>query len=107
VELIKAFQVQMEDLKAVRGFLITNGAFSASARAMAQDLAMSLTDGKELREALFATTPLLERASYREEPPLPFAKYIPWFVGISLVLIALIVVLLVSVALSLEAAPAA
>ena len=104
---VRLFRDQMDDLKAVHGYLVTNGVFSFQAQETARLLAVGLTDGSALRDILFRTAPPLHRLGSPEEKPLPFAKYIPWFVGISLVVIALIVLVLVSIALSMVPVPEA
>lgn len=103
-EQVRQFGLQMEGLKATHGYLVTNGHFSPAAREAAERLAVTLTDGPELQEIIFRTAPLLQGIGSRSEPPLPFNKYIPWFVGISLVLIAAVVLILISIALSLAPA---
>lgn len=106
IDVVRAFHTQMEGLKASRGYLFTNALFDPAARKLARDLFIDLTDGAELKESLYATMPTVRRSGvHREEPPLPFAKYIPWFVGISLVLLTIIVMLLISVGVSFGPAP--
>ena len=107
VDLIRIFHDQMDDLRATRGYIFTNGLFDAETHDLAEKFGITLTDGTGLQEAVFATMPAMRRPGYREEPPLPFSKYIPWFVGISLVVIAVVVLLLVSLAFSLTPAPTA
>lgn len=107
IDVVRVFHTQMEDLKASRGYLFTNGVFDPAARKLARDLAIDLTDGAELKESLYATMPTVRRSGFHQEPPLPFAKYIPWFIGISLVLLTVVVLLLVSVGVSFGPAPTA
>jgi hypothetical protein len=107
VDLIRTFHDQMDGLRATRGYLFTDGLFDAATRDLAETLGVTLTDGTGLQEAVFAAVPGMRRPGYREEPPLPFDKYIPWFVGISLVVLAVGVLLLISVALSLTPVPTA
>lgn len=105
-DLIRSFRGRMEDLKAGHGYLVTNGLFTPQAQHVAREMDVSLTDGSALRDILFRTAPPLHRAGSPEEPALPFAKYIPWFVGVSLVVLAVLVLALVAAALSMETAPA-
>ena len=98
---VRDFRLQMEDLKATRGYLITNGLFSSEAQQAAIDLGVSLTDGPNLQETLNLHAPSVAAHRREPEPPLPFARSIPWFVGISIALIASVVIVLISIALAL------
>ena len=75
------FRIQMEDLRATRGYLISNGFFSDGAKQAAPGLGISLTDGPALKQTMYDYAP-------------------PWFVGVSLGVVALLVVVLISIALS-------
>ncbi len=99
---VRQLRMQMEDLQADRGHLISNGLFSDVAKQAAQTLGVSITEGPALKQTLFDYAPPLQRPRQEPENPLPFERYIPWFVGISLVVIAITVVLLISIALALE-----
>ena len=101
-EPIRSLRMQMEDLQATRGYLISNGLFSEGAREAAQALGVSLTDGPGLKKTLYDYAPPLQRSRREPERPLPFERYIPWFVGVSLVVLAVAVVLLISIALSFD-----
>ncbi|MDA1097101.1 MAG: restriction endonuclease [Chloroflexi bacterium] len=98
---VRDFRLQMEDLKATRGYLITNGLFSSEAQQAAIELGVSLTDGPNLNETLNLYAPSVGARRREPEPPLPFARSIPWFVGISLALVAAVVIVLISIALAL------
>jgi hypothetical protein len=98
---VKDFRIQMEDLQASRGYLISNILFSDTAKEAAIGLGISLTDGPTLQQTLYDFAPPTDRLRRKPEKPLPFERYIPWFVGISLAVIAIVVLLLISVALAL------
>ena len=99
---VRHLRMQMEDLRADRGYLISNGLFSEAARQAAQTLGVSLTDGPGLKRTLYDYAPPLQRSRREPEKPLPFERHIPMFVGVSLVVLAIAVVLLISIALALE-----
>ena len=94
------FRIQMEDLQATRGYLISNGFFSDGAKQAAPELGISLTDGPALKQTMYDYAPPTEGLRRKPEKPLPFERYIPWFVGVSLGVLALLVVVLISIALS-------
>ena len=90
----------MQDLQASRGYLISNGFFSEGAKNAAPELGISLTDGPSLKQTMYDFAPPMEGLRREPEKPLPFEKYIPWFVGVSLGVVALLVVVLISIALA-------
>ena len=94
------FRIQMEDLQATRGYLISNGFFSDGAKQAAPGLGISLTDGPALKQTMYDYAPPTEGLRREPEKPLPFERYIPWFVGVSLGVVSLLVVILISIALS-------
>ncbi len=96
--IVEELSNQMGSLQAERGFLITNAAFSANARSRAREAGVAVLDGQALDTLLNASGSSAHRPP---EEPLPFARFIPWFVGISLALIVALVLGLVSVALTL------
>ena len=92
---------QMRDLQATRGYLVTNGSFSEEAVRRAAEARIALMDGQILSSTVVAAMPPTWRPSRPVEEPLPFAKYIPWFVGISLVLLVALVLVLISIELTI------
>lgn len=94
----------MEELKAHRGYLVTNGSFSASARQLAQEAHILLTEGDELKDVIALVGSSGGRVAWVlprvPEKPLPFARYITPFIFVSLGLLVLVVWLLVTGALT-------
>ncbi len=97
---IEDFGVQMRDLHATRGYMVTNSAFSEEAVTRADETGIALMDGQTLNNTVIAAMPPTWRPARTVEEPLPFARYIPWFVGISLILIVAIVLILTSIELT-------
>ncbi|MBI4328655.1 MAG: restriction endonuclease [Chloroflexi bacterium] len=101
---VVALRRLMEELKAHRGYLVTNGRFSASARQLAQEARILLTEGDDLKDVIALVGSSGGRVVWvlprEQERPFPFARYITPFIFISLGLLILVVWLLVAYALS-------
>ena len=97
---IEDFGAQMRDLQATRGYMVTNSSFSEEAVRLADEANIALMDGQTLQNTVIAAMPPTWRPVRTVEEPLPFARYIPWFVGISLIVIVAIVLILTSIELT-------
>ena len=97
---IENFGDEMRVLQAARGYMVTNNSFSEEAVMLADETGIALMDGQTLNSTIIAAMPPTWRPVRTVEEPLPFARYIPWFVGISLILIVAIVLILTSIELT-------
>ena len=97
---IEDFGEEMRGLQAARGYMVTNGSFSEEAARRADETGIALMDGRTLNNTVIAAMPPTWRPARTVEEPLPFARYIPWFVGISLILLVAVVLILTSIELT-------
>ncbi len=102
---VEEFSNQKESLQAAAAFLITDGELSNEARERVQEAGVTVIAGKSLENLVVAYRGATWPPLRPPEEPLPFQKYIPWFVGISLVVIVLIVLALISAELTIRPIP--
>ena len=82
--------------------MITDAELSDGARVSVQEAGVTAIAGKSLENLVLASRGATWPPLRPPEEPLPFQRYIPWFVGISLVLIVVIVLALISVELTIR-----
>ena len=99
---VEEFSNQKDSLQAAAAFLITDGELSDAARERVEEARVTVIAGKSLENLVLAYQGAAWPPLRRPEEPLPFQKYIPWFVGISLVLIVAIVLALISAELTIR-----
>ena len=99
---VEEFSNQKESLQATAAFLITDGELSDAARERVEEAGATVIAGQSLENLILAYRGSTWPPLRKQEEPLPFQKYIPWFVGISLVLIVAIVLALISAELTLR-----
>ena len=99
---VQEFSNQKESLQAQTAFLITDAELSDGARESVQEAGVTAIAGKSLENLVLASRGATWPPLRPPEEPLPFQRYIPWFVGISLVLIVVIVLALISVELTIR-----
>ena len=99
---VEEFSNQKESLQAVTAFLITDGELSDGARESVQEAGITVIAGKSLENLILAYRGSVWPPLRRTEEPLPFQRFIPWFVGISLVLIVALVLALISAELTIR-----
>ena len=106
MDLIRRIKSNMDALKIPNGYLYTTQMVSLELKTSSGNLGITMVDKIGLRERGIVRAAGLFTPPVQLEKPLPFEKYIPWFVGISLVLIILVVMTLVSAGVSYGPAPA-
>ena len=99
---VEEFSNQKESLQAATAFLITDGELSDGARERVSEAGVTVIAGQSLENLVLAYRGSTWPPLRRPEEPLPFQKYIPWFVGISLVVIVIIVLALISAELTIR-----
>ena len=99
---VEEFSNQKDSLQAHAAFLITDAELSDGARERVQEAAVTVISGQSLENLILASRSATWPPLRRPEEPLPFQRFIPWFVGISLVVIVLIVLALISVELTVR-----
>lgn len=99
---VEEFSNQKESLQATAAFLITDGELSNAARERVEEAGVTIIAGQSLENLILAYRGSTWPPLRRPEEPLPFQKYIPWFVGISLVVIVAIVLALISAELTIR-----
>ena len=99
---VEEFSNQKESLQATAAFLITDGELSDAARERVEEAGVTVIAGQSLENLVVAYRGATWPPLRRPEEPLPFQKYIPWFVGISLVVIVALVLALISAELTIR-----
>ncbi len=99
---VEEFSNQKESLQATTAFLITDGELSNAARERVEEAGVTVIAGQSLENLVMAYRGATWPPLRPPEEPLPFQRYIPWFVGISLVVIVAIVLALISAELTLR-----
>ena len=99
---VEEFSNQKVLLQAAAAFLITDGELSDEARDRVDEAGVTVIAGRSLENLIMAYRGSTWPPLRRPEEPLPFQRFIPWFVGISLVVIVIIVLALISAELTVR-----
>ncbi len=99
---VEELKNQKATLQASAAFLITDAELMAEARDRVGEAGITVIAGRSLENLILASQGATWPPQRPPEDPLPFQRYIPWFVGISLTVILLVVLALISAELTIR-----
>ena len=97
---IKGLRDNMDLLKTKNSYLYTDYVIDDHLKNSAEKMGISIVDYPDMEARGITRVQQMYAPPVNEDKPLPFERYIPWFVGISLFIIIFAVLILVSVGIS-------
>ena len=97
---IKGLRNNMDLLKTKNSYLYTDYVIDEQLKNSAEEMGISIVDYPDMEARGITRVQQMYAPPVNDDKPLPFERYIPWFVGISLFIIIFAVLVLVSVGIS-------
>ncbi len=97
---INGLRNNMDLLKMKNSYLYTDYVIDEQLKSSAEEMGISIVDYPDMEARGITRVQQMYAPPVNDDKPLPFERYIPWFVGISLFIIIFAVVVLVSVGIS-------